>query len=129
MKMNLPSFAQKARLIALGGALLAASASASATGTFGDMAKRGFDQLGAFADVAIAVMFLSGLIVGGLAAFKFKAHSDNPGQNKITQPIVYAIVAALLIGLPTFLTIAKESVVGDGTAGSITEQGVYGQIQ
>lgn len=125
--MKTPFLRQKASLLsvmALG--LLAMSATASA-GTAGDMAKTFFDQLASFADVAMAVMFLSGLVIGGLAAFKFKAHSDNPQQNKITVPIVYAFVAAILIGLPAFLNMAKESTLGTGDANSMTS-GTYTNV-
>ena len=119
--MKTPSLRQKAGILsvmALG--LLTVSASAGAV-TAGDAAHNVFSQLASFADVAMAVMFLSGLVVGGLSAFKFKAHSDNPQQNKITTPIVYAIVAAFLIGLPAFLNMAKESTLGTGESNSMSQ--------
>lgn len=125
--MKIQSLRQKAGAVALMGlAMLTVSASASAA-TFGDAANTFFQQLGSFADVAMAIMFLSGLVVGGLSAFKFKAHSDNPGQNKITTPIVYALVAAILIGLPAFLNMAKESTLGTGDGNSMST-GAYSTV-
>jgi cytochrome c biogenesis protein CcdA len=113
-------------LLALG--LLTVSASASATGTFGDAAQQFQTQLGSFADVAMGVMFLAGLVIGGLAAFKFKAHSDNPGQNKITVPIIYSLVAALLIGLPAFLNMSKDTVLGSGAQGNSLNGSAYSTV-
>lgn len=127
--MKKQSFHQKIAalgLMALG--LLTVSASASATGTFGDAAQAFQAQLGSFADVAMGVMFLAGLVIGGLAAFKFKAHSDNPGQNKITVPIVYSLVAALLIGLPAFLNMSKDTVLGNGAQGNSLNGNAYQNV-
>lgn len=125
--MKNQSLRQKIGVVALMGlGMLTVAGSASAT-TFGEAANTFFQQLGAFADVAMAVMFLSGLVVGGLAAFKFKAHGDNPGQNKITTPIVYALVAAILVGLPAFLNMAKESTLGSGEGNSMNT-GAYQSV-
>lgn len=112
----------KMRLMGLGLALLVASTAASAT-TLGEIAGNFQTQLGSFANVVIGVLFLAGIVIGGLAAFKFKAHSDNPQQNKITTPIMYAVVAALLIGLPAFLNMAKDTTLGNGAQSSSIDGG------
>lgn len=106
-----------ARMGLVGAVLLMASSVASAT-TLGDIATSFQTQLGSFADVVLGVLFLAGIVIGGLAAFKFKAHSDNPQQNKITTPLMYAVVAAILIGLPAFLNMAKDTTLGQGAQGN-----------
>lgn len=110
------------RMALVGALLLTASTAASAT-TLGDIADSFHSQLGSFADVVTGVLFLAGIVIGGLAAFKFKAHSDNPQQNKITTPLMYAVVAALLIGLPAFLNMAKDTTLGDGAQGNSLNSG------
>ena len=119
-------FSSRKSLALIGFALLLVSDAAFAQQTAGDVAKGVFDQMKDFADVATAGAFLAGIVVGITALFKFKAYSENPQQNKVAVPIILAMVAAGLIGLPAFLNMSKDTVL-DGTGNSL-DQGVYNDI-
>lgn len=109
--------------------MLVSAASFAQSSTFGGAADNVTQQFGQFANLAISGLFLAGIVVGGIAAFKFKAHSDAPQQTKITVPIIYTVVAALLIGLPAFLMMAKNSTLGQGSQAGSINGNVYNNIQ
>ena len=105
---------------------LVVSGQALAQQTAGDAAEGLFDQLPAFANLATAGAFLVGIFMGILALLKFKAYNENPQQTKISTPIILMLVAAGLIGLPSFLNMSKETVLqGEGNSLSAP---VYDQI-
>lgn len=102
---------------------------AAAPGTFGEAASSFRDQFGSFADLAITASFFIGIIVALAAGLKIKKYSDNPQQESIAKPITYVLVAAILIGLPAFITMSVNSTLGSGAStGSIEGSGVYGEI-
>ena len=103
--------------------LMVASPAFAQDGTIGDVATRITSYFGAFADLIMGAMFLVGIGIGAMSALKFKAHNEDPRSTKITTPIVFALVSAVLIGLPAYLTIMKQSVV-EGDANSLDE-GAY----
>jgi intracellular multiplication protein IcmD len=103
---------------------LAAPAMADDLGGVADRIK---EQLGSFADLLTGGMFLVGIGLGAMAALKFKAHNEDPRSTKITTPIVLLIVSACLIGLPAWLTLSANSVLGEGDRSSLDES-VYGNI-
>ena len=112
-------------LLAVSLSMLAAPAFAA---TAGDMAEGVFQQLSSFADLFMGAIFLAGLGIGGAAAFKFKAHSENAQQVPLKVPLTYAAVAAICIGLPAFLMMGTSTLFGeDGARGSM-EEGSYNQI-
>ena len=82
---------------------------------FGDVADNVSSQLGNFGKLALGAMFVAGLGVAGGAAFKFKAHSENAGQVPLKIPLFWALVAAILIAIPTFLATGKRSLFGDNS--------------
>lgn len=93
----------------------------------GQVARTVFGQMTAFADVITAGVFLAGLGVGAAAALKFKAHSENAQQVPLKVPMVYAIVAALLIGFPAYLKMSKTSLFGAGPSNGMGSS-VYNRI-
>ena len=113
-------------LIAL--ALLFAASPAFAASTAGDVAKNLFEQFRDFGDVITAGIFLAGLGIGGAAALKFKAHSENAQQVPLKIPMIYAIVAAICIGFVAFLQIGKDTMFGDGSEANSLDQSVYSKI-
>lgn len=94
----------------------------------GGVADRIRNQLGQFADLLTAAMFLVGIGLGAMAALKFKAHNEDPRSTKITTPIVLAVVSACLIALPAYLTFVSNSVVGSGADTSSIDNSVYESI-
>lgn len=94
----------------------------------GGVADRIRHQLGQFADLLTAAMFLVGIGLGAMAALKFKAHNEDPRSTKITTPIVLAVVSACLIALPAYLTFVSNSVVGSGADTSSIDDSVYESI-
>ncbi len=94
----------------------------------GGVADRIRGQLGQFADLLTAAMFLVGIGLGAMAALKFKAHNEDPRSTKITTPIVLAVVSACLIALPAYLTFVSNSVVGDTDNTGSIDDSVYESI-
>lgn len=72
-------------------------------------------QLTGVNDLISAVAYVAGIGFGIKAALKFKEHNETKGQVPLSQPITLAIVAGLLIALPTFLSVAKGGVFGSGS--------------
>lgn len=72
-------------------------------------------QLTGVNDLISAVAYVAGIGFGIKAALKFKEHNETKGQIPLSQPITLAIVAGLLIALPTFLSVAKGGVFGSGS--------------
>ena len=68
-----------------------------------------------FADTILSAMFLAGLGTGGMAAFKFKEHNENPQQVKLSRPLTYLLASGMLIGLPTTVNMMSDTIAG-GTA-------------
>ena len=125
MKNNTVKFTSY--LVVLAAVALLIVGDASAGDNAGAVAQRVFGQFGSFADVMVGTAFLGGVVIGISALFKFKAHGDNPQQNKIGPAIILAAVASCLIGLPAFLNMGKDSVL-NGAASSASQTGVYTQI-
>lgn len=124
-------FKNRSALAALAVSLMFAATPAFAQSNGNDLAsvaERINTQLGAFADLLTAVMFLIGIGLGAMAALKLKAHNEDPRSTKITTPITLAAVSAALIGLPAYLTYVQNSVIGDGAAGNSLDDSVYQNI-
>ena len=71
-------------------------------------------QLPGIADILSIVAYLGGIGFGIKAALKLKEHNESKGQVPISQPITMAVVAALLLALPTLLTNSKATIFGAG---------------
>ena len=77
------------------------------------------NQLPGVADVLSACAYIGGIGFGIKAALKLKEHNESKGQQvPLSQPITLAVVAALLLALPTLLTNAKGTVFGTGSTGT-----------
>lgn len=116
----------KAKVVLFGAMLSLVALPAAATDA-GAVATRVFDQFSAFGNVIMGAIFLAGLAIAGAAAFKFKEHSQNAQQVPLKIPMMYAIVAAICIGLPAFLVMGRSSLFGDAE-GNALEEGVYDRI-
>lgn len=114
-------------------ALLLASASlglmasdAAMAATLGGVANNVKASLSGVLDLLYVVAYIGGVVCGLLAAFKLKAHNDNPQQTPMKTPIVLFAVCAILVALPSFLQTSQDTVWGSGggkssaTAGGFT---------
>jgi len=95
---------------------------AIASPTIGTVAGSLNGTMGTVADSIGSAMYLAAIGTGGMAAFKFKAHAEDPRQVKLTQPLIYLVSSGVLAGLPTVLNITSNTVAG-GTANA---KGVIG---
>ena len=86
--------------------------------TIGKVAGNVSTSFGALADLIVAGSYLGGAGLGIQAALKFKAHNENPQQVKLSAPIVYSLVAACLLALPSFIQTGTDSLWGEGQAKS-----------
>ena len=71
-------------------------------------------QLPVIADVLAIIAYIAGVGFGIKAALKLKESNESKGQVPLSQPITLAIVAGVLLALPTMLSVATESVFGAG---------------
>ena len=87
------------------------------------------DQLTNISKLAVGVMFVGGLVTGGMSALKFKEHNENPNQTKLSKPITYLLVSAALIGIPTYLGTMTNTLNGDGHQSSDATGSTFNQIK
>jgi intracellular multiplication protein IcmD len=105
---------------------LPAFAQSGSGATLGSVADKVQKQYHFFADATTGALMLIGIVVGGVAALKFKAHNENPREVKLATPLTLMLVSALLIGLPAFLNMTKSTVL-DGPGNSL-DSSVYKSI-
>lgn len=86
-------------------------------------------QITSVSKFAVGIMFVIGIILGGLSIVKFKEHSDNPGQSKLSKPMGYLIAAAALIGIPSYLAIFTNTLTGEGHESSNSTGSSYNSIR
>lgn len=90
------------------------TAQAQATGGILTVTNGLLPQMTGVADLLSALAYLSGIGFGIKAALKLKEYNDAKGQMPISAPITMAIVAGLLISLPSLLNISSEAIFGTG---------------
>lgn len=118
----------KSTLIAVGATLACVAVPAFAQGqNIGDSANNLFNQFSGIANVLTGGSFLAGIGLGGAAALKFKAHSENPQQVPLKHPLGYAAAASLCIGLPAFLNMGAGTFFG-GSQNNSLNAGTYQTI-
>ena len=125
MKVKLNKIVLATATIA-GSILLAQTAGAE---TVSEVAARLTDQLTNISKLAVGVMFVGGLVTGGMSALKFKEHNESPNQTKLSKPITYLLVSAALIGIPTYLGTMTNTLNGDGHKSSDATGSTFNQIK
>jgi hypothetical protein len=80
-------------------------------------------QFPGVAKVISGASYIMGVGLGVKAALKFKEHHDSQGQVKLGLPITYAVVAAILLSLPSYLSTSKQTVFGSGAKGTTIDGG------
>lgn len=89
-------------------ALLAFPELAAAAELKNSMAKLS-EQTQSIADVLTGFSYIGGAGVGIRSALLFKEHNENPNTVKLSKPITHALVAGMLLALPSFLTVGADS--------------------
>lgn len=115
------SFSQKSVLTAailMGGVLLSLFAGPAAAQGINTITTNALGQFSGVAQVASGISYILGIFLGIKAALKFKEYGEDSQRNKIGVPIALALVAGVLLALPTILTISSEAVVGTGYQGT-----------
>lgn len=113
--------------IAVAGSLLVAETASAEMVT--DVAQRLTDQLTNVSKLAVGVMFVGGLVTGGMSALKFKEHNENPNQTKLSKPITYLLVSAALIGVPTYIGTMTSTLNGEGHQSTDSQGSTYNQVK
>lgn len=75
-------------------------------------------QMGGVVNVISGISYIIGIALGVKSALKFKEFNESKGQVQLSTPIILAVVAAILLTLPTFLKTSKEGVFGTGSTGT-----------
>lgn len=111
--------------IAAGTLLLASPASAQLSTVTTNI----IQQFEGLVNVLSGVAYIGGVGFGIKAALKFKEHNETKGQVPLSQPIVMALVAALLIGLPSFIGVIRDSTLGSSAQQSSIQGGAIDTIR
>lgn len=104
------------------GMVICLSALASAASAAGDVGLAGVannlseNQFPALLKVINIGSYVAGFAFAFKAALKFKEQNESKGQIPISTPVVLAIVAGLLIALPTVLKTTLQTLFGSGGA-------------
>ena len=110
-----------AAMVFMASMLLSTGASAA---TIGDIANNIKNSLTGVLDLVYVGAYLGGAICALLAAFKLKAHNDNPQQNPMKTPVILFIVCAILIALPSFMDSSSETVWNGSATSSADRAGI-----
>lgn len=86
--------------------------------TVGDVANNLTTSTAGVVKAVGAISSAAGFIMALIGALKFKAHKDNPQQTPISMPIIYLVVASLLLFLPTLIQTGADTIWGSGGAKS-----------
>ena len=70
------------------------------------------EQVQAVASLLIIVAYVAGVGFALAGVVQFKAHKDNPTQVPLSKPIVYLVVGACLLFLPTIISSSGETIFG-----------------
>ena len=119
LKRILPSLGYA--LGAAGLFLLGDNAQAATLKVIADGASQQFQSV---AELLSTGSYLVGAGMAVQAALKFKEHNENPQQVKLSKPVTYALVAGMLLGLPTWMTVGKDSMFGDSQATTTAASGL-----
>jgi Ca2+/Na+ antiporter len=102
----------------LGMVLFATAASAQAQNV-GTVATKVTSSLGSVATMLGAASYVIGTGMFMVAIFQLKQHKENPTQTPLSKPMLFFIVAASLLYLPTLMGVTKGTLFGTAsTAGS-----------
>lgn len=78
----------------------------------GGIAEGVTEQLGNVATLFVVVAYVAGVGFALMGITQFKAHKDSPQQVPISKPIVYIMISAGLLFLPTLMDTAGQTVFG-----------------
>lgn len=101
---------------ALSVGLMSVPEAAHAASSISDVSGNVTDGLTSIVKTVKAIAYTGGIITGIVAAFKFKAHSDDARSTPLKTPIMYLIVAGLLVAVPNVLGTSVASIWGDNAS-------------
>ncbi len=85
--------------------------------TVGDVANKVMDTTSLFPDFIGALSYICGIALGIKGILKLKEHNESKGQVKLVIPIVLVISSAMLLALPSVVSIGTQTLgfkPGDG---------------
>jgi hypothetical protein len=74
------------------------------------MVKNTQNNLSAMSDIISSVSYLIGVMFGIKASLAFKEHAEDPDRIPLSKPIVYMMLAAMLVALPEFLRVGVNTI-------------------
>lgn len=83
-----------------------------AVSTINDIADHIWMQLCAVRVTLLQLSFVVGMCFLFAAMFKFKQHKDNPTQNPVGGPLMYVLIATLLMYIGNFELPLKQTLYG-----------------
>lgn len=72
------------------------------------------NQINAISQVLVIIAYVAGIGFALAGIMQFKAHKDNPTSVPLSKPIVFLVVGALLLFLPTVISSAGQTIFGGG---------------
>lgn len=77
-----------------------------------DIATGMTEQIKAVASLLIIISYVAGVGFALTGVIQLKAHKDNPTQVPLSKPIVYLIIGACLLFLPTLISSTGQTIFG-----------------
>ena len=102
---------------------------AASTSTMKDVAQNITNETSYYAKALLAIAFVAGLALAMTTIFKLYERSKNPQQTKLSSILVMAAASALLIGIPTFITLTTNTLLGTSHDSSDTTGSNYNRIK
>jgi len=81
--------------------------------TIGTIATSIVTQLQNVALLLIIIAYVSGICFSLAGVIQLKVHKDNPQQTPLSKPIIYLIVGACLLYLPSLIGASGATIFGD----------------
>jgi intracellular multiplication protein IcmC len=96
-----------------------ATGASAQVASFGDMLCEAFENAAPFGEMFQWVAYIAGVSAALRGLYHFKAHADNPGQNKLAVPLMYMFGGMGLLALPGFIGMIQESLFENGGGGNV----------
>lgn len=104
----------KAVLASLAMMLISVCCFSATAGNIGEVASNLSSSLGAVGTMLATASYVIGIGMFMVAVFQLKQHKENPTQTPLSKPMLFFVVAASLLFMPTLMGVSAGSLFGTG---------------
>lgn len=109
------NFKLKQKLLMVMGLMLTSfSVFAATAANIGEVASNLSSSLGAVGTMLATASYVIGIGMFMVAVFQLKQHKENPTQTPLSKPMLFFVVAASLLFMPTLMGVSAGSLFGTG---------------